>query len=157
MFGGIAMNIAAIAEFILGNSFPFAVFMIFGCHWTYLGYLEDPVHTIGSSYAVGNVPGALSQAYNAGQGNYNVVMALVCFIFLIGSLRVNVPFVIVFSTLIFVFSFFAAGYWQLGYNPTAAGVTHALYYFKIAGGFGFVTIIMGWYLVRVILQVISHM
>jgi hypothetical protein len=91
------------------------------------------------------VPGALSQAYNAGQGNYNVVMAIVSFIFLCGSLRINVPFVIVFLGLVFLFSFIAAADYQLGYNATAAGAAHAVYYVKIAGGFGFVTMIMGWY------------
>lgn len=35
---------------------------------------------------------------------------------------------------------------QLGYNPTQAGVDHAVYYFKIAGGFGFVAALCGWYL-----------
>ncbi|KAE9363559.1 GPR1/FUN34/YaaH-class plasma membrane protein-like protein [Stipitochalara longipes BDJ] len=144
--GGIAMNVAGIAEFILGNSFPMAVFMIFGCHWVNIGYLNDPVHGIVSSYAAGGEPGALAQLYNAGQGNYNVVMTLVTFIFLLGSLRINIPFVIVFFTLIFVFSFFAAGFYQLRYDPSAAGLAHAVYYFKIAGGFGFVTMIMGWYL-----------
>jgi len=147
--GGIAMNIAGLADFILGNSFPMAVFIIFGCHWVNIGYLNDPVHGIVASYAAGGEPGALAQLYNAGQGNYNVVMTLVTFVFLLASLRVNVPFVLVFLTLIFVFSFFAAGFYQLGHNPSVAGLTHSVYYFKIAGGFGFVTIIMGWYLVSV--------
>jgi uncharacterized protein len=145
--GGIAMNVAGIAEFILGNSFPMAVFIIYGCHWVNIGYLNDPVHGIVASYAAGSEPGALAQLYNSGQGNYNVVMTLVTLIFLLGSLRINIPFVIVFFTLIFVFSFFAAGFYQLGYDLSVADLDHAVYYFKIAGGFGFVTIIMGWYLV----------
>lgn len=138
------MTIAGIAEFILGNTFPFVVFIIYGVHWVNLGYLQDPVHAIVSSYTEGALPGALSQGYNAGQGNYNVVMALVTFIFLCGSLRTNGPFVVVFFCLIFLFSFIAAGDYQLGYTPTAAGLEHAFYYYKIAGGFGFVTMIMGW-------------
>ncbi|TVY80807.1 Protein alcS [Lachnellula suecica] len=144
--GGIAMNVASIAEFILGNTFPFAVFMTFGCHWINLGYIADPLHGIVASYTADGVPGALSQGHNAGQGNYNVVMAIVCFIFTIGSLRTNVPLVVLFFTLIFLFSFVAAADYQLGFNPSAAGVEHATYYFKIAGGFGFVTMLMGWYL-----------
>ncbi|KAF7905499.1 uncharacterized protein EAF01_006020 [Botrytis porri] len=150
MFGGIAMIIAGICEFVLGNSFPFSVFIIFGAHWVYNGFLNDPLHGVAASYATTvngvTVPGALSQGFNAGQGNYAVVMALVCFVFLCASLRTNVPFVIVFFTLIFVFGFFAGGYYQLGYNPSAAGLENAANKFKIAGGFGFVTIIMGWYL-----------
>lgn len=138
------MNIAGICEFILGNTFPFVVFIIYGCHWCNLGYTADPSHGIVASYATTTLPGTLSQEYNAGQGNYNVVMALITFIFLCGSLRINVPFVITFFALVFVFSFVAAGNYQLGYNPTAAGAEHAVYYFKIAGGFGFVTMMMGW-------------
>jgi succinate-acetate transporter protein len=139
------MNIAGIFEFILGNTFPMVVFIIYGSHWVNPAYLSDPAHGIVASYAAGEVPGALSQAYNAGQGNYNVVMAIVSFIFLCGSLRINVPFVIVFLGLVFLFSFIAAADYQLGYNATAAGAAHAVYYVKIAGEFGFVTMIMGWY------------
>jgi succinate-acetate transporter protein len=139
------MNIAGIAEFILGNTFPMVVFIIYGSHWVNLGYLSDPAHAIVASYTAGDVPGALAQGYNAGQGNYNVVMAIVSFIFLCGSLRINIPFVIVFFGLVFLFSFIAAANYQLGFNPTAAGLEHAVYYLKIAGGFGFVVLMMGWY------------
>jgi len=141
-FGGIAMTIAGICEFILGNTFPFVVFLVYGAHWVNLGYTADPLHGIVSSY--GGAAGALAQHYNAGQGNYSVVMALVTFIFLCGSLRTNVPFVIVFFCLVFLFSFAAAAYYSLGFNPTEEGLEHAFYYFKIAGGFGFVTMICGW-------------
>ena len=61
-------------------------------------------------------------------------------------MRSILPFTNKIPPLSFLFSFFAAGYYQLGYNPTAAGAAHAVYYFKIAGGFGFVAMIMGWYL-----------
>lgn len=148
MFGGIALVLAGIAEFILGNTFPFTVFMVFGVHWVVTGFVSDPSRNLAASYATTingqTIPGALSQEFNAGQGNYDVVMTIVAFLFLCGSLRTNVPFVIVFATLIFVFGFFAAGYYSLGYNPTVAGVEHAAHMFKIAGGFGFVTILMGW-------------
>lgn len=73
-------------------------------------------------------------------------MLLVSFVFLLGSLRTNVPFVITFVALVFLFGFFAAGEFALGKAANAAGVAHALYLFKIAGGFGFVALVMGWYL-----------
>jgi succinate-acetate transporter protein len=140
------MNLAGIFEFILGNTLPMAVFIVYGCHWINIGYIQSPAIGLVASYAVGDVPGALSQEFNAGQGNYNVAMALITFCFLCASFRTNVPFVLVFFTLVFLFSFFAAAYYQLGYNPTPAGVEHAYYYFKIAGGFGFIALVMGWYL-----------
>lgn len=121
-----------------------AVFIVYGCHLIYTAYTASPLIGIVDSYAVGELPGALSQEYNAGQGHYYLVMALVSFVFLCGSLRINVPFVLAFFGLVFLFSFAAAGFYQLGYNPTAAGVEHAYYYFKIGGGFGFVTMCAGW-------------
>jgi succinate-acetate transporter protein len=135
------MNIAGICEFILGNTFPFVVFIIYGCHWVNLGYTSDPAHGVVNSY--GGAAGALNQGYNAGQGNYAVVMALVTFIFLIGSLRTNVPFVLVFLCLVFLFSFIAAADFHIGLYG-AEGVARATYYLKIAGGFGFVTMMNGW-------------
>jgi len=141
--GGIAMNIAGICEFILGNTFPFVVFIIYGCHWVNTAYVTDPWHPLVAAYGD---DGAVSRAYNSGQGNYCVVMALVSFIFLLGSLRTNVPFVIVFFTLVILFGFLAAANYQVGYNPTPEGLEYAAYLLKIGGGFGFVTLIMGWYL-----------
>lgn len=137
------MNLAGIFEFVLGNTFPCALFIVYGSHWCALGYVNAPQIGVVASYGA---EGALNQEYNAGQGNYNVIMALVSFVFLCGALRTNVPFVLAFFGLIFLFSFLAAGYYQLGYNATAAGAAHAFYYFKIGGGFGMITTIMGFYL-----------
>jgi succinate-acetate transporter protein len=143
--GGIAMNIAGIAEFILGNTFPMVAFIAYGCHWLVLGYTYDPLHGVVNSYGADGA-GALAQGYLAGQGNYNVVMALVSFVFMCGSLRTNVPFVFMFTCLVFLFSFIAAANYQLGYNPSLAGFEHAVHYLKIAGGFGFGTMIAAWYI-----------
>jgi succinate-acetate transporter protein len=147
-FGGIAMNIAGIAEFILGNTFPFVAFIVYGTHWVVLAYLSDPSHGIVASYTVGALPGELSQAYNAGQGNYNLVMAIVSFVFLCGSIRTNVPFVVLFLGLVLLFGFVSAAYFQLGYNPTPEGLEHAIHYFRIAGGIGFVCMTSGWYVTQ---------
>jgi succinate-acetate transporter protein len=138
-FGGIAMVVAGILEFILGNTYPFVVFIIYGVHWVQAGYTGDPAHPLSAAYGVGAV-GANSPEYLAGQGIYNLVMLLVTFIFLLGSVRTNVPFVIVFFTLIFIFGFFAAAQFKLA----AGDVVTGLRYFKVAGGFGFVTLMMGW-------------
>ena len=71
--GGIGMVIAGLAEFILGNTYPFAVFIIFGAHWCSLGYTQDPVHLTTSEFtkALGGPTGA---AYESSQGFHNVTM-----------------------------------------------------------------------------------
>lgn len=70
--GAIAMNIAGVAEFILGNTFPFAVFVIYGCHWGSLAYTQDPIHGLAAGFKeVGGLTGA---AYNSSQAFHNVTM-----------------------------------------------------------------------------------
>jgi uncharacterized protein len=143
--GGIAMNIAGIAEFVLGNTFPFVVFIIYGTHWVNQAYTGDPSHALVSAYGA---DGSVSKPWNSGQGHYAVVMSLVSFIFLLGSLRTNVPFVIVFFTLVILFGFIAAANYQVGYDPTPEGLAYAAKLLKIGAGFGFVTAIMGWWVTR---------
>ncbi|KAF2089246.1 GPR1/FUN34/YaaH-class plasma membrane protein-like protein [Saccharata proteae CBS 121410] len=144
--GGIAMNIAGICEFILGNTFPFAIFVIYGCHWINLAYTVSPLIGIAASYTMGTVPGADSVAYTAGQGFYNITMALTSFGFWLGTLRTNVPLSLAIFCLIFLFSFTAAAEFAIGSAVTLAQQEHVLYLLKIAGGFGFVTLLAGWYL-----------
>ncbi len=139
--GGIAMNIAGIGEFILGNTLPFAVFVIYGCHWVNIAYTGDPWHPLVAAYGAG---GAAGKPWNSGQAFYNVTMTLVSFVFMLGALRTNVPFVLAFFCLIFLFSFFAAADWQIGYATGPADLEYATYLLKIAGGFGFVTALCGW-------------
>jgi len=70
--GAIAMNIAGIAEFVLGNTFPFAVFVIYGCHWGSLAYNQDPLHAASASFTTSG--GALGAPYNASQSFHNITM-----------------------------------------------------------------------------------
>ena len=66
------MTLAGLAEFILGNTYPFAVFVIFGTHWGSLAYTQDPIHHTAAAFqAVGGVDGA---AYNSSQAFHNVTM-----------------------------------------------------------------------------------
>jgi len=140
------MNIAGICEFVLGNTFPFAVFVIYGSHWCNVAYTFDPAHNVLGAY--GSAPAnAVSTSYNAGQAMYNITMMLISFVFFLGSLRTNAPFAIAIFFLIFLFAFFAAADWKVAYSAgSPADLERAAYYLQIAGGFGFITAIMGWYL-----------
>lgn len=114
-----------------------------GAHWVGQGYTNDPFHPASAGYGA---TGAVNEAFTSGQGMYNVTLLLVSVIFTIGSLRTNLPFVITFVALDFLFGFFAAGQFALGRNHTEEGLAHAAHLFQIAGGFGFVAMCMGWYL-----------
>lgn len=66
------MNLAGIMEFILGNTFPTAVFIIYGCHWGALAYAQDPAHAVSNGF--GSYGGALGAPYNTSQAFHNVTM-----------------------------------------------------------------------------------
>jgi succinate-acetate transporter protein len=144
-FGGIALVVAGICEFVLGNTFPFVLFIVYGVHWLTLAYTSDPWHPLVAAYGP-SPENELVRAYTSGQGHYNIVMAMASSLFALGALRTNLPLFLAIFFLIFVFSFSAAGQFQLGYNPTPEGLEYAVKLFKIAGGFGFVTVVSSWYL-----------
>ncbi|KAJ9621877.1 hypothetical protein H2203_006757 [Taxawa tesnikishii (nom. ined.)] len=141
--GGIAMNVAGICEFILGNTYPFAVFVVFGCHWCNLAFSTDPAHNLGSAFGEA---GAASIAFQSGTGFYNVTMTLISFVFFLASLRTNVPFCISIFCLIPLFGCFAGANFVAGHNPTIEGLEQAAYLAKVGAGFGFATCLCGWYL-----------
>ena len=71
---------------------------------------------------------------------------LVSFVFFIGSFRTNVPFVLTFLGLIGLFAFTAAADLAIPTAATAADVAHIDTLIRCAGGFGFLGLICGWYL-----------
>ncbi|KAK5113468.1 hypothetical protein LTR85_010896 [Meristemomyces frigidus] len=142
--GAVAMNIAGICEFVLGNTFPFAVFVIYGSHWGSLAYTQDPIHQTTAPFA--EYGGATGAIYNSPQGFHNVTMCLVSFTLMLGTLRVNVLFALTFFGLVMLFAFIAAADFSVASATTAADVAHILQLLRFAGGFGFIGLICGWYL-----------
>ncbi|KAH0336386.1 hypothetical protein KCU81_g8611, partial [Aureobasidium melanogenum] len=151
MIGFVGMILAGIAEFILGNTFPMSVFIIYGCHWGSLAYAQDPYYNQVSAFAkVGSSAGA---EWNSSQGFHNVVMVLVSFTFLIGTIRVNAFFTATFFGLTMLFSFIAAADFYVpnvehatSAAEAAAVLNHVSTLLKIGGGFGWLGLISGWYL-----------
>ena len=72
--------------------------------------------------------------------------AIASFVFFIGTFRVNAFFTLTFFGLIMLFSFIAAADFRVGHATTAADVAHIEKLLHIAGGFGFLGLISGWYL-----------
>ncbi|KAH0380609.1 hypothetical protein KCU92_g7435, partial [Aureobasidium melanogenum] len=147
MIGFVGMILAGIAEFILGNTFPMSVFVVYGCHWGSLAYAQDPHYDQVAAFA--QAGSSLGAAWNSSQAFHNVAMCLVSFTFLIATIRVNVFFVATFFGLTMMFAFIAAADF---YVPTitaateVAGLHHVSTLLKIGGGFGWLGLISGWYL-----------
>ena len=132
-FGGLLMIIGSVGEWIIGNTFPFVVFGTFGAFWlsfaatlqpffnAYGAYVTDPTVAAESMGQPGNPAGLAVPAFNASFAFFQVFMALICFIFLICSLRTNIVFFVIFLTLVGAFGCLAGAYWNLALayeNPT---------------------------------------
>ena len=69
-------------------------------------------------------------------------MALVCFVFLVCSIRTNLIFFLIFFTLVPTFALLAGSYLQLAQGQAVLAVKLA----EASGAFAFVTCMLGWYI-----------
>ena len=72
-------------------------------------------------------------------------MTLVSFAFMLGSIRVNVLFVLVFFGLVMLFAFIAAADLYVASAGAALDPAHLDKLLAIAGGFGMIGAVCGWY------------
>jgi len=159
-FGGLLMIVGGFLEFILGNTFPFVVFISFGAFWLSFAATLQPSYYAYGLYApadaTSETAGLSTVGFTASFGFFLVFMGLLCLIYLICSLRTNIAFVIIFFTLVLAFSLLAATYWHQaeGFGMTAAGDTAggaaaqalAGRLLIAAGGCLFVTCMAGWWI-----------
>ncbi|CAI4211284.1 unnamed protein product [Parascedosporium putredinis] len=148
-FGGILMILSSILEFFLGNTFPAVVFSAFGAFWlTFAGTLLPQFNAFAAyapADAASAAEGLQTTEFNSGFGFYTLSMALLSFVFLICSFRTNIPFVIIFFTLVLALSLITGAYWSLagGYLENAAYATKLL---QASGACLFVTTACGWWI-----------
>lgn len=128
----------------ISTAFPCTVFLIYGTHWCSLALQMDPTHGIATYFdAYGGATGA---AYNSSQGFHNVTMTLVSFVFFIATFRVNFLFTLTFFGLICLFAFTAAADFYVPSITTLADISHLELLLRLAGGFGMIGAVCGWYL-----------
>ncbi|CAN8106185.1 unnamed protein product [Discula destructiva] len=147
-FGGLLMVLSGFLEWVLGNTFSSVVFLTFGAFWlTFAGTLTPSFAAFSSFAAEGQPPatGLQTQGFNASFGFFLISMGIVCFIFLICSIRTNICFMIIFLTLVLNFAMLTTAYWLLAedYTGNAARAGN----FIVAGGaLAFVTCVSGWWI-----------
>ncbi|KAI9759988.1 MAG: hypothetical protein M4579_001925 [Chaenotheca gracillima] len=141
--GGLLMILGGVGEFLLGNTFPSVVFCSFGGFWLSFAATLTPSYNASGAYAEGDpIVGSTSAGFTASFAFFLLFMGLLCFIYMICSLRTNIVFVVIFFTLVMGFTLLAATYWQVANgNAVAAGKL------QIAGGaFLFITCMAGWWI-----------
>lgn len=131
------MTLGSFLEFILGNTFPFVVFGSFGAFWLAFGATLTPYFNAAGAYAPQSATPSTDPVFLSTFGFFQVYMGVLCFIYMIVSLRTNIIFFLIFLTLVIAFGFLSAFYFGHGENATWA---------VAAGGTTFVTCLLGWYL-----------
>ncbi|KAH7314300.1 hypothetical protein BKA65DRAFT_557935 [Rhexocercosporidium sp. MPI-PUGE-AT-0058] len=151
-FGGVLMLVGGFLEFILGNTFPFVVFMSFGAFWLTFAATLQPFYAAYASYAPAGEPeaaGISTVGFTASFAFFLLFMGLLCLIYLVCALRTNVVFVIIFFTLVPAFGLLAGAYWQNALAISTGLASHANTAHRCqvaAGAFTFVTSMAGWWI-----------
>lgn len=145
------MLVGGFLEFILGNTFPFVVFMSFGAFWLSFAATLQPFYSAYGSYSTTANPadGLKTVGFTASFAFFMVYMGVLCLIYLICSLRTNIAFVVIFFTLVLAFGLLAGTYWQnangiANDDPAALALAGRLQI--AAGACVFVTSIAGWWI-----------
>ncbi|THX15275.1 alpha/beta-hydrolase [Aureobasidium pullulans] len=144
--GGIVTILGAVGDWIAGNTFPAIVFSLFGGFWCAFATTMIPsagAFSVYSSDSSNTALGLQSPAFLSSLAFYFLAMALLCLIFLICSLRINVAFVMAFATLIPSLCCLAASYWYAADAdlPSSTITQHA------GAALLLVTSFIGWYIV----------
>ncbi len=143
------MVLGSLLEFILGNTFPFVVFGAFGAFWLSYGATLTPLYNASIAYDPKDpAASSMDPEFAASFAFFHLYMGVLCFIFLLCSVRTNVCFFLIFLSLVPAFSCLAAAFWKIAEaTPEAAAV--ALKCQHAAGGLVFAVCILGWYLFTV--------
>ncbi|KAI9758990.1 MAG: hypothetical protein M4579_002653 [Chaenotheca gracillima] len=134
---GIGMVISAQWELVRGNSFGYTVLSAFGLFYGGFGAIVTPSFGVTASYPTDSVE------YNNALGFFVIMWAVFNLFFLLGSLKINLVYILIFLTVELGFLFVAASYFA-----TADGLLSTAVALKKTGGvFCFLSGLLGWYTV----------
>ncbi|CAN9212987.1 unnamed protein product [Alternaria alternata] len=158
-FGGMLLILAGIGEFLLGNTFPMMVFLGYGAHFfAYATTFVPAFNSIGYFNPDGSGTGSPSTSnqtsvFLASYAFYLIVMCILSFIFLLGSLRVNVVFVLIFMFATIGFGLGAGAFFNLSNGNAVVGT-------RLATGTGacfFAASVLGFYFLLALIIAIMEL
>ncbi|OJJ78811.1 uncharacterized protein ASPGLDRAFT_138135 [Aspergillus glaucus CBS 516.65] len=145
LFGGLLLVLSCILEFILGNTFSSVVFGHLGAFCLAFGASMTPAFNSAAPYSPDGTD-TLAGLHSPGFVNtfafFFLFMALLMLIYSVCATRTNLVFVLIFASLILVFSLLAAAYWKLGLEDAVMGNRLTVG----AGAALFVATMLGFYL-----------
>lgn len=131
-------------QFLIGNTFPFVVFGSFGAFWLGWAATLQPFYGAYAAYSTTSNPadGIATVGFRSSYAFFFVAMGILCFVYLICSLRTNVCFFMIFLTLVIAFGLLAGSFFEAnnGNLKLSARLQVA------AGATAFVTCMFGWWI-----------
>ncbi|KXT10395.1 hypothetical protein AC579_7839 [Pseudocercospora musae] len=149
-YGGVLMWITGILEFILGNTFPFLVFTMFGSFYASYGATLIPWFATYASFSTdvdNEALGATTQGFNASYGHYWAAFCVLWLLFTICAARTNIVFLTMFILIEVGVCLVTAVFYHTANGN--AGSAHDCQ--KAAGGVLFAACMVGWYLFSALL------
>lgn len=146
-FGGLLMLLGGLLEFILGNTFPSVVFTTFGAFWLSYGGTLQPFFGAAKYYdpGVSQTEATVDVTFLRSFAFFLIYMGVLCFIYMICSLRTNLVFFLIFLLLVPTFACLATAFYRLADGDA----TSSLNYQKAGAGMAFAVCLLGWYLLLV--------
>ncbi|KAH0174609.1 hypothetical protein KCU67_g674, partial [Aureobasidium melanogenum] len=150
--GGPLLMISGLMEFILGNTFPFVVFVTYGGVSFSLGASLQPFYNAAGAYSPtgSHADGLTRPEFNASLAFFPVAVACLNIIFMIAATRINAVFLLVFISAGLGFFLLASGLWL-----AAEGEARASSLLVGTGASWFFSAICGWYLL--LIQILAIM
>lgn len=138
--GGMALYVAGILEFIIGNTFPALVFTSFGTFWLTLGGFLDPRNSVQTTLLTSQAGSAAE--YYVPFGYYLVFWAVYSYFLTFAAFRTNVVLVWILLFVALAFSTLGAAYLKFGEGAAATGANLV----TAAGACGFTACMGGFYI-----------
>ncbi|KAL1957268.1 hypothetical protein VTO42DRAFT_6174 [Malbranchea cinnamomea] len=141
---GLVQVLAAIGEWILGNTFTCALFFTFGTFWLSLGAGLLPSFAIGAAYSPtgDSLEGQTTPAFLAATGFYYVAITILSVVFTVCSLRTNLCLFSALLLLDVAFGCFAGVYFELALGNAQLAERLRV----VAGAFVFALCMIIWYI-----------
>ncbi|KAF2158495.1 hypothetical protein M409DRAFT_30995 [Zasmidium cellare ATCC 36951] len=145
--GGPCLWVGGLLEFFLGNTFSFVVFFIYGGILFGWGATLQPFYNASGAYAPNGdyVTGKTEPAFWSSLAFWPLAAGMLSLVFMVGAVRINAVFMMVFFTVGLGFLLLAGAFWEQGLND-------AVLFNRLCEGTGgtwFVTSLLGWYLLFV--------
>lgn len=138
--GGMALYVAGLLEWIIGNTFPALVFTSFGTFWLSIGAFVDPKFAVQTTLLAAEAGGP--EAYYVPWGYYLIFWSIYVFFLTIASFRTNVILVWILLFVALTFVTLGAGYLKLA-EGAASSASNLI---TAAGACGFVACMGGYWI-----------